>query len=196
MGRAERIRKVSLALAVGSTVAYWSVYVDNRHVTAERQAVRAATPMPIPLNGFRPSLRGVSLPAGSTGETEGADQSNPRLLIVVKDTCPGSRVVVPQWIDWIHSSPNRGYSAVVVSTEGTNYLSQIAAAFAARGVHSLALQVTQVQEFNLSSGVSITPTLLGMDRQGHVRFVSGMFSQATRRALDEFLKLEENVSTY
>jgi hypothetical protein len=118
------------------------------------------------------------------------------LLIVVKDNCPGSSVVVPQWIDWIGSSPNRGYSAVVVSVEGTNYLSQVADAFALRGVNAVALQVMQVQEFTLSSGVSVTPTLLALDRRGHVRFVSGMFSQATRRALEEFLDLEENASIH
>ncbi len=195
MGRAERFRNVSLAMAVGSTVLYWSAYADSQRVTAERRAARAATTMPIPLNGFKPSLRGVLPAAGSAGQTEVADQSNPRLLLVVKDTCPGSGVAVPQWIDWIGSSPNRRYSAVVVSTEGTNYLSRIAHAFASRGVNAVALQVTQVQEFTLSSGVSITPTLLAMDRRGHVRFVSGTFSQARRRALEEFLDLEEKAQT-
>lgn len=178
-------------MAVCSTVLYWSVYVDHRRVTAERRAALAATTIPIPLNGFRPSLRGVFLAAGSAGETDLAHQSNPRLLFVVKDTCPGSGAVLPQWIDWIDSSPNRGYSAVVVSLEGTNHLSRIADALASRGVNAVALQVSQIQEFTLSSGVSVTPTLFAMDRRGHVRFVGGMFSQATRRTLEEFLKLEE-----
>ena len=196
MSRAERFRKVSLAVAAGSTILYWSVHMDNQRVIAERRAVRAGTTMPLPLNGFRPTLRGVTPVARSAGQTEVADQSRPRLFVVVRDTCPGSGVVVPQWIDWIGSSPNRGYSAVVVSLEGTNQLSQIVDAFASQGVNATAFQVTQVQEFTRSSGVSVTPTLLALDRRGRVRLISGRFSQATRRALEEFLSSEENVSIH
>jgi hypothetical protein len=191
MGRAEKFRNVSLAVAVGSTVVYWAAYVDNQRVASERQAARATTTRPIPLNGFMPSLRGVLPATGSAGPIEVADQSNPRLLLVVKDTCPGSGVAVPQWIDWIRSSPNRGYSATVVSTEGTNYLSQITDAFVSRGVNVVALRVTQIQEFIFSSGVSVTPTFLALDRHGHVRFVGGMFSDAASHALDAFLEVEE-----
>lgn len=158
MVNVQRFRALSLALAVGSTVLYWAAYLDNQHVTAERQAAQAASTMPIALNGFRPSLRGVSDASGSSRRTESADQSHRRLLIVVSDTCPGCGVVVPQWLDWIRSSPNHGYSAVVVSIKGTNYLSQLADAFASRGVSAAALQVTQAHQFTLSSGVSVTPT--------------------------------------
>lgn len=124
-------------------------------------------------------------------EVEVADQREPRLFLVVNDTCPGSSVAVPQWIDWIRSSAHRGYSAVVVSFGGTEHLTRVTDALASRGVNKVALQVTQVQEFTRSSGVSVTPTLLAVDGRGHVRFVGGMFSHSTRRVLDEFLDAEE-----
>jgi hypothetical protein len=97
---------------------------------------------------------------------------------------------VPRWVDWIRNSPSRGFTAEIVSLEGTEYLSQISDALASRGVNTVALQVTQQEEFTLASGVSVTPTLLGMDRRGYVRFVSGVFSHEVRRALDQFIELE------
>lgn len=195
MGRAERFRNASLALAVGSTVLYWTAYADGRGVTAERRATQTATTTPMPLNGFRPTLRGVVVAAGSAEHAEVADPGEPRLLFIVSDTCPGSGVAVPQWVDWIRSSRNRGYSAVVVSMAGTEHLAQIVDALASRGIHAVPSQVTQVQEFTRFSGVSVTPTLLALDAGGHIRFVGGMFSQSTGRVLEEFLDSEQTALT-
>ena len=192
----ETLRKASLALAIVSTVVYWGIYLDNQHVTAERRVAMAASAFPMPLNGFRPILRGVLAVPGSAGLIEEGSPSHPRLLFVVRDTCPGAAAVLPDWLDWIAKTPNRGYSAVIVSTEGTNYLSMISKAFASRGIESVALQATHVQEFEYAAGVVSTPTLLALDRWGHVRLVSHMFPAAVRGALDEFLAAEENASNY
>ena len=113
-------------------------------------------------------------------------------MMVVKDSCPGSRVAVPQWVDWISRSPSDRYSAIVVSVEGNNYLSQLAGALALRGVKAETLRVTQMQEFTLSSGVSVTPTLVAIDRSGYTRMVGGILSDTTARALNQFL--EDNAS--
>ena len=190
MGSGEMFRKASLVFAIGSTVLFWLVYLDNGRATAQRRAALAATTMPIPLNGFKPDLRGVVIGQGSAGQAELADRGHPRLLIVVSDTCPGCGVVVPEWVDWIRTSQSRDYSAAVVSLDGASYQSQIIDALASRRVDAVSFRVTQVEEFTLSSGVSFTPTLLAMDRRGYVRIVSGAFSQATRRALEAFLDSE------
>lgn len=190
----ETLRKVSLALAIGSTAVYWGVYFDNQHVTAERRAMIAAKAAPIPLNGFKPILRGVSAVPGSADQAEAGSQTHPRLMLVVRDACPGAAAVLPHWLDWIARTPNRSYSAVIISTEGTSYLSMISKAFESRGVKSVALQATHVQEFEFAAGVVGTPTLLALDRWGHVRLVSNMFPAAVRGALDEFLAAEENAS--
>jgi hypothetical protein len=184
-------RDASLAVAVGSTVVYWAAYLDNRNAMAERRAVLAATAMPIPLNGFRPNLRGVTS-AAATGRPgiEVPDGTAPWLLLVVSDTCPGSAVAVPEWIDWIRSSTHRDYTAVVVSMAGTEHLTLIGDALASRGIEAVRLQVTQVHEFTRFSGVSVTPTLLGVDRQGHIRFAGGHLSPTTRRVLDEFFNTQ------
>jgi hypothetical protein len=193
MGTAHKFRSVSLAFAVGSTVLYWCAYIDHSRVIAERREALAASPMPIPLNGWKFNLRGVQPAPGHSGRSELADDKTPRLLMVVNDTCPGSAKAVPQWIEWIRRSSRLTYSAIVVSTSGTSYLSQISDELRARGVNSVTLQVSQAQDFTLSSGVSVTPALLGIDTRGRVRFVSGIFSQATSHALEKFLRAGEEV---
>jgi hypothetical protein len=192
MRRIETFMKISLGLAVASTALYWFAYLNVRHVTANR---KVATTMPMPLNGFGPSLRGVSL-AGLAGQSVSARSVEavlkPRLLIAVSDTCPGSRAAVSGWIDWVRKSPHRGYLAVIVSLEGRNYLSQLADAFARHGVEAVTLDVTEREEFVRSSGMLVTPMLLGVDRHGYARVIGYSFSEGTRRVLEEFLDADEN----
>lgn len=191
MNALDRVVKASLVLAVATTVLYWSAYAGNRFVMAERRTVRAATVLPIPLNGFKPSLGPMAATTGSPATSNRETvQSDPRLLFVIKDGCPGSSTVVPLWIDWIRSSRHGNYSVVIASIEGTNYLSQIAAAFASRGTTPVILDAVQAHEFALASGVSVTPTLMALDRDGYARIISSRFSSETRRVLDEFIQLE------
>ena len=185
---AETFRNISLGLAVFSAALYWAAFIDNARVTAERGTALSAATLPIPLNGFQLHVSGVAPMLGSVGRAAAVDRGKPQLLMVVRDSCPGCGVIVPQWLDWIRSSPSNDYSAAVVSIEGTKYPSQISDALASRGVETLMFRVTQLAEFTFSSGVSVTPTLLAVDRDGRVRFASGTFSAQTRRSLNDFLQ--------
>ena len=140
MNTAERFRNSALVFAAVTTVLYWLAYADNVRVAAERRSALAAVSLPIPLNGFKPILgAGVAGP-GPTPETGVLDRGHLRLILVVKDSCPGCGIAVPQWTDWIRSSPQNDYSAVVISLGGTLYQSQIKAALQHRGVKATALQ--------------------------------------------------------
>jgi hypothetical protein len=119
MQRAERFAHLSVALAATSTLLYWAAYANKQHITSERRASLAAASRPIVLNGFRPTLLGVSPDANALGTSDIGKDGNRRLLFVVSDTCAGCGLVVPQWMEWIAGAPKTGYSVVVVSAEGS-----------------------------------------------------------------------------
>lgn len=172
-----------LALAAASTVLYWALYLDNQRAQEERRAALSSTTAPIPLNGFKPVLRGIT----DSGYVPLADDGMRRLLLVVSDNCPGSASAVPQWIDWIGQSKTNSYSAIVISLVGDQYSSQLMSAFRARGISSSSIAVSRADEFVLASGVTVTPTLLGLDPGGRVRLVASRLTHTARNQLNLFL---------
>lgn len=188
MRSATRVPQVMLVLLALSTVLFWGSYTENQAAMRERQDLQRKTVVPVPLNGLKVALRGVSPQTSLDSLQLQAGRRVPAILFVVRDPCPTSQLVAPQWREWILDTPHTDYVAIVASIEGTRHQSELVSALTARRIATTSLMVTQVHAFAFSTGVTLTPTLLAIDRSGSLRVVGGLFNAATRAALERILR--------
>jgi hypothetical protein len=175
---------IAVILLVSSMAYYWWWQRDYHRIRSEVQVLIAQTVFPYPINGFKLTLQGVSSISGPA-DFRNVFRADRTLIVAAADDCDICVKLQPALRAYLADEVPT--DIVLVGIRSTGLVVDLANAVAGKGRTPTVLTTSQVEDFQLGTGIMATPTMVVVDRDSRVRFVTHGLDEISRQALARVL---------